>query len=242
VIPVFWEGVDSLELELAQAEAELRPGPGAVLAEIDAPEALHPSLEITTHRRDGSLLLRTAPPPSDSPAHYRLTIQIPLELTHLIVSYSGSIKGTAHWYGLDLQGVSIGEAVIRGGELEVRDAQIGSLSLRDTLRVHLINVEIGRLTGEGTIYQFAVVDPRIPAGGAVYEIAGCDGGGCTFVFTGPFHLRLALGPQAQLKTGLDHRREGEFYIFGDETLPPLEVRVGDGTVEVLVAPSESSGP
>ena len=238
VIPVSWEGVDSLQLELAEAEVELRPGPGAVLAEIGAPEPLQPSLEVTTHRREGSLLLRTAPPPSGSPVRYRLTIPLPPGLTRLLALYSDE---TVHWYGLDLQGVSIGEAVVRGGELEVRDARIGSLSLKDTLRVRLINVELGRLAGEGT-YQFAVVDPRIPPGGAVYEIAGCDGGRCTFVFTGPFHLKLVLGPQAQLETDLDHRREGEFHIFGDESLPPLEARVGDGTVEVLVAPSEPSGP
>ena len=238
VIPVSWEGVDSLQLELAEAEVELRPGPGAVLAEIGAPEPLQPSLEVTTHRREGSLLLRTAPPPSGSPVRYRLTIPLPPGLTRLLALYSDE---TVHWYGLDLQGVSIEEAVVRGGELEVRDARIGSLSLKDTLRVRLINVELGRLAGEGT-YQFAVVDPRIPPGGAVYEIAGCDGGRCTFVFTGPFHLKLVLGPQAQLETDLDHRREGEFHIFGDESLPALEARVGDGTVEVLVAPSEPSGP
>lgn len=242
VIPVSWEGVDSLELELAEASVELRPGPGAVLAEIEAPEPLHRHLEVAAQRRDGTLLLKTVPPPLESPAHYRLTIQAPGELAQLAASYLESDARPRHWYQLHLQEVSIGEAVIRAAELEAQDARIDSLFLRDTLTVRLVNVEIGRLTGSGTSYRFAIVDPRVPPEGAVYEIAGCEGCRCVFAFTGPFHLRLRLGPQVRLETGLTPKRDGETYILGDQTLPPLEVLVGEGTVEVLVAQTGTPRP
>ena len=241
-IPVSWEGVDTLDLELVAASVELRPGPGAVLATIEAPESLLRRLEVVARRQDGSLLLENVPPPADSPARYQLTIQLPMELPYLEVSPPESTRKSVHWFGMNIQGVSVGEAVIREAGLEVRDAVIGDLSLRDPIEVRLVNAEIGHLTSSGGVFRFRVLDPRVPPEGAVYEIEGCDYCRYLFAFTGPFHLRLALGPGARLETDLTPRREGESHIFGDEALPSLQVQVGEGTVEVLALLNGISEP
>lgn len=232
VIPVSWEGVESLKLELAEASVELRSGPWAALAEIEAPELLHRHLKVTAQRQDKILILKTVPPPWASLGHYRLTIQVPNELAQLVSSYLESNARTRHWYQLHLRNVSIGEVVVRGGILEVSDAEIGSLSLRNTRVVRLANVKVEHLISDGTFHQFAVWDPRVPPEGAKYEIAGDNTSRYVFVFTEPFHLRLHLGPLARLETDLTPKRDRETYIFGDETLPPLELWIQAGVLEI----------